>query len=186
MASPLAVVRASSYSGAEFSSGPPRTYADLDRDPVADLRKAKPAVASRDKTMVGVAALLLSTVLFPLSDMLSKTLAESYSGLQVTWMRYVVLLVAIGPVVVRRPGLVRTTRPFIQIIRGLSSATATTLALAGFVFLPVADATAIGFCAPLTEVDVFGRRESSGSRSPYPGLLSIRLEIDAAGTGDLH
>lgn len=99
--------------------------------------------------MVGVGALLLSTVLFPLSDMLSKTLAESYSGLQVTWMRYLVLLLAIGPVVVRRPGLIRTSRPVVQLVRGLSSATATTLALVGFVFLPVADATAIGFCAPL-------------------------------------
>ena len=146
MASPLAAVRARPLVEVAPALDPVRPRVSLVSVPAAtDGEKG----AVRDKTRLGMAALLLSTVLFPLSDMLSKTLAETHSGLQITWMRYVVLLLVIGPAVVRRPGLIRTARPLTQLARGISSAVATSLALVGFTFLPVADATAIGFCAPL-------------------------------------
>lgn len=146
MASLLAAVRAAPRSErAEPVSVHPRGAVA----PAAVPEGAAVGRADQDRTALGVTALIASTVLFPASDMLAKHLAETYSGLQVTWMRYVVLLLVIAPVVARRPGLLRTTRPLMQIGRGLSSAMATALALVGFMFLPVADATAIGFCAPL-------------------------------------
>lgn len=149
MASPLAADRVRP----EALSEPARS-AHLPKLVVVADSGSEPGTAStqsalKDRTAIGMAALLLSTVLFPMSDMLSKTLAETYSGLQVTWMRYVVLLLVIAPTVARRPNLLRTKRPLIQLARGLSSAMATALALVGFMFLPVAEATAIGFCAPL-------------------------------------
>ncbi|MDX7950648.1 DMT family transporter [Lichenihabitans sp. Uapishka_5] len=148
MASPLAVTRAFSGEGRATSAETPKPR--LAPRPTGDASLSPRLTANpADRTALGLGALMLSTLLFPLSDMLSKTLAETQSGLQVAWMRYVVLLIAIAPALVRRPGLLRTARPFTQLARGLTSATATALALVGFMFLPVADATAIGFCAPL-------------------------------------
>lgn len=119
--------------------------------PVRVPAETPPSTRRREgaTTGLGITAMLLSTVLFPLSDMLSKTLAVSCSGVEVTWMRYVVLLAVVGPVLLRRPALLWTARPLLQVARGLSSVAATSLALVGFMFLPVANATAIGFCAPL-------------------------------------
>jgi drug/metabolite transporter (DMT)-like permease len=91
----------------------------------------------------------VSTVLFPISDLMAKTLTDHHSGLEVAWMRYAVLLAAVLPIVLRRPALLRTTRPALQAGRGVASAAATVLALTGFAYLPVADATAIAFCTPL-------------------------------------
>lgn len=102
-----------------------------------------------DRTLFGIMALLGSTVLFPLSDMLAKMLAASYSGIEVAWMRYLVLMVAVAPLVVRSPKVLVTPKPGVQVARGLSSVCATALALIGFAFLPVADATAISFVTPL-------------------------------------
>ena len=114
--------------------------------PTARDRSVAPV---RQRTGLGIAAILLSTLLFPMSDMLSKSLASTCSGIEVTWMRYIVLLAVMAPVALRRPALLRTSRPLLQAARGLSSAMATSLALVGFMFLPVENATAIGFCAPL-------------------------------------
>ncbi|MCW6506750.1 DMT family transporter [Lichenifustis flavocetrariae] len=104
---------------------------------------------SKDRTLAGIGALLLSTLLFPIADMISKTLAVTYTGLEVAWMRYAVLVLAVAPIVLRTPSVLRAARPLLQVSRGLASAISTALALVGFMFLPVADSTAIAFCAPL-------------------------------------
>ena len=136
---------------AEEAPTPARPHVDLTVVPIAPkaAESTSSVSVSKDRTLVGIGALLLSTLLFPIADMISKTLAVTYTGLEVAWMRYAVLVLAVTPLVFRNPGVLRAARPLLQVARGLANAIATALALVGFMFLPVANATAIAFCAPL-------------------------------------
>ena len=105
--------------------------------------------AERSGHALGIFAMLASTILFPLSDLAARSLVASLPGLEVAWMRYAILIVLLAPMILRRPHLVCTACPRLQVSRGLCSVAATTLALSAFGFLPVADATAIGFVTPI-------------------------------------
>ena len=144
--------------------------------------RAVPSKAVTDRTVVGVLALLASTVLFPMSDMVAKTLTTSLSGLEVAWMRYVVLVMVVVPIIVRSRAAITASRVGLQVVRGVASAVATALAIVSFSFLPVADATAIGFVTPLivTGLAVVVLKEKVGWRrwlAAFVGFCGILIIV---------
>jgi len=98
----------------------------------------------------GILWMLATTFCFMCLDTLAKLLTESYPVPQVVWARYVfhvVLLAAfLGPRVVP---VMRSARPALQLLRSLFLLGATGFFFSGLSFIPLADASAIMFVAPL-------------------------------------
>ena len=99
----------------------------------------------------GILLLCLGVTLFGVMDGLGKLLAGRYPVAQVVWARYAfavpVLLLLTRPS--RWPGLLRCERPLLQAGRGLLPLLASVTVIVGLLFIPLADATAIGFASPL-------------------------------------
>ncbi|WP_373388945.1 DMT family transporter [Pseudomonas alcaligenes] len=103
---------------------------------------------------LGIALILAAGLLLSSQDALAKTLAASYPLLLVVCLRYLaqnlLMLVVFAP----RMGLdlVRTRRPLLQLARGLSLVGVTLLFYAGLRHIPLGEATAVIFLAPLVVV----------------------------------
>lgn len=103
---------------------------------------------------LGIALILAAGLLLSSQDALAKTLTASYPLLLVVCLRYLaqnlLMLVVFAP----RMGLdlVRTRRPLLQLARGMSLVGVTLLFYAGLRHIPLGEATAVIFLAPLVVV----------------------------------
>jgi drug/metabolite transporter (DMT)-like permease len=103
---------------------------------------------------LGIALILAAGLLLSSQDALAKTLTASYPLLLVVCLRYLaqnlLMLVVFAP----RMGLdlVRTRRPLLQLARGLSLVGVTLLFYCGLRYIPLGEATAVIFLAPLVVV----------------------------------
>ncbi|WJN58626.1 DMT family transporter [Pseudomonas sp. SO81] len=103
---------------------------------------------------LGIALILAAGLLLSSQDALAKTLTASYPLLMVVCLRYLaqnlLMLVVFAP----RMGLdlVRTRRPLLQLARGLSLVGVTLLFYSGLRYIPLGEATAVIFLAPLVVV----------------------------------
>jgi drug/metabolite transporter (DMT)-like permease len=107
--------------------------------------------ALADGTGKAIGALILATAVFAGADVAAKLLTQSMSTLQVGWFRYIVFAAAVTPLVMTAHGRKRlqTTMLRLQIGRGVALAVSTLLFIGSVAFLPVAEATAINFIAPI-------------------------------------
>lgn len=98
-----------------------------------------------------VIALLCSVTCFAMVDGLGKYLVDSYPVAQIAWARNFFFLLALIPLTPPRlwPLMVKTHRPWAIIGRSVLPLATTTLVIVGIRFIPLADATAILFVAPL-------------------------------------
>ncbi len=98
----------------------------------------------------GILWMLATAFCFVSMDALAKYLSQSYPVPQVVWARYVfhllILALVLGP---RLPRVARTGRLGLQFLRSLFLLGATGLFFAALSFIPLADATAIMFVAPI-------------------------------------
>jgi len=93
---------------------------------------------------------LFTMVIFSTQDTLSKLLVADYSPLQVAWFRFAINTALLAPFVLRARGRpLATKRPMLQLGRGLAVMASVLLFMAGLARMPLADATAINFIAPL-------------------------------------
>jgi drug/metabolite transporter (DMT)-like permease len=99
----------------------------------------------------GILLVMAAVMLFALMDAISKYLTRHYPVPFILWVRFLsfTLLVAatLGPR--QGLGLVKTTRPGIQVLRGVLLPAASLFFVLGTRTLPIADASAITFVAPL-------------------------------------
>jgi drug/metabolite transporter (DMT)-like permease len=103
-----------------------------------------------DNPLRGVMLFIGATVLFSCSDAMAKFLGQTLHPVEIGWIRYV-MFVVLAAGVVARSGRRRlwVRNPLVHLVRGLGlvgSALAFVFALR---YLPMADATAIGFVSPL-------------------------------------
>ncbi|BCH23461.1 membrane protein [Mesorhizobium sp. L-8-10] len=83
------------------------------------------------------------------SDMLSKSLSQSVSPLQIAWLRQLGLLSGVIVLLAwKGPYILRSRYPFLQFCRGLTVVVAATTFLFAIAYVPLADATAVSFVAP--------------------------------------
>ena len=111
-------------------------------------------MSTRHQPTLGILLILASGLLLAGQDALSKTLTAVYPLLLVVWLRYLsqclLMLVVFAP----RQGLalLRTRRPWLQLVRGLSLVAITLLFYSALRFIPLGEATAVIFLAPLVVV----------------------------------
>jgi drug/metabolite transporter (DMT)-like permease len=108
---------------------------------------------ARDR-LVGIVLIVLSAGAFGAVDGISKILVQTASPAQIVWARYALaipfLLLTTRPSALK--DLARTNRPGLQIVRGLAPLLVSLGMVLGVQYLPLADATAILFAAPLLVV----------------------------------
>ncbi len=153
-------------------------------------QSAEKAVPRRERTLVGVLALLACTALFPVSDTAAKMLTGVLPPLEVAWLRYLVFVIMTAPMLLRGRTMLLTDRPKLQLARALAFATSTAIAIVSFSFLPVAETTAIGFLAPVlvTGMAALFLKEKVGLRTwaaALVGLLGV-VVIVQPGSSTFH
>jgi drug/metabolite transporter (DMT)-like permease len=106
----------------------------------------------------GIAVMVLGLAIVVGADAMTKALTASYPSVQVTWARYFfhLLPMLLGMVLLRgRAGvaaMVTTRRPAMQLVRSLAFTLAAIAIISAFALLPLAEAVAISFLAPLLMV----------------------------------
>jgi drug/metabolite transporter (DMT)-like permease len=99
----------------------------------------------------GIALIIATTVCFATLDTLSKLTNRYLPVNEIIWGRYLfhglALTLLMGPKL--KLGLVRTAHPGMQILRGLILLVSSGLFMSALVYLPLAEAAAISFVAPL-------------------------------------
>src|ERR1700735_1307641 len=109
-----------------------------------------PEAARADDPLAGILLLLLAILLFSCSDATAKYLSAGLPVVEIMWLRYVVFVLMLMPSAVRSgTGILRSTRPGLQMLRGFSMLLSSLLYISALPFLPLADATSIAFVSPL-------------------------------------
>ena len=139
----------------------------------------------------GIALVVGSTLLFSLSDGTAKFLTGSLPAVEIAWIRYVIFVgFALALAAGSGPGRFRVRRPGLQVARGLGLVASSIAFIFALRYLPLADATAIGFVSPLLTamlaVPMLG--EVVGARrwvAAITGLVGA-LVVVRPGTGAFH
>lgn len=104
----------------------------------------------RDR-LIGIALICTTLLSFAFLDSLAKFLAHSLPALQIIWARYAgnVLIVAIFINHRTYPGVLRTKKPWIQIIRSMMILLSTSMNFIALRYLQLAETSSIAFTIPL-------------------------------------
>lgn len=109
---------------------------------------------TRHQPTLGILLILAAGLLLASQDALSKSLTAVYPLLLVVWLRYLSQSVLMLALFAPRMGLnlLRTQRPWLQLVRGLSLVAITLLFYSALRFIPLGEATAVIFLAPLVVI----------------------------------
>jgi drug/metabolite transporter (DMT)-like permease len=173
---------------------PPAAAARLDSAtlPLPEKKPVDAAPARADRPFRGIALILASTVFLGASDVTAKYLSASLPSIEIAWIRFAVFALIMVPAMVPGSPLfaLRTPRPGLQLMRGVALLSSSLLFISGLRFLPIAEASATGFVAPLfvTALSIMFLRESVGLRrwlATVVGLVGV-LIILRPGTSAFH
>jgi len=173
----------------------PAIAARLDRaslPPPEEKPAARRAPARADRPFKGIALILLSTTFLGVSDVTAKYLSASLPSIEIAWLRFLVFALIMVPAMVPGSPLfaMRTSRVGLQLMRGAALLGSSLFFITGLRYLPIAEASATGFVAPLfvTALSIFFLSEKVGVRrwlATATGLLGV-LIILRPGTGAFH
>ena len=119
--------------------------------PSSDIAPAAAPAAVAGAPMRGILLMLLAVFLFVIMDATGKALTADYNIWQISWARYLFHL-AILPAFLHRQSfvsIVRTSRLKLQLLRSALMLGATVFFFGAVSYIPLAEATAIGFVSPL-------------------------------------
>jgi drug/metabolite transporter (DMT)-like permease len=128
---------------------------------VRNLVNRVQAAVSADRTnlLLGITFMVIGMAVLNAMDAISKLLTVDYSGIQVAWARYTFHLLPLaliaGPRGVRR--MWSAVDPRSQILRSASLAVSAVFIILAFGLMPLADAIAVAFVAPLLIVALSAR-----------------------------
>ena len=109
--------------------------------------------------LIGIALIVMGMAVLNAMDAISKLLAADYSGIQVAWARYTFHLLPMvllaGPARLRR--MARTADLRAQVLRSAALALSAVCIIMAFALMPLADAIAVSFIAPLLIVALSAR-----------------------------
>lgn len=99
----------------------------------------------------GILLILLAVVLFSSHDALAKYLVGLYPVVLLAWFRYLAHTLLLAAALLPRQGLqvLRSRRPGLQLVRALCLLGISLLFVSGLRYVPLAEATAVIFLAPL-------------------------------------
>lgn len=130
---------------------PPPALSDA-APPLAALAPARPLALPRPEgALKGIGLIIASTLFFSAGDVAAKLMMADLPAVEVTWLRYVVFLALVVPAALAAhgPEALRTTRPKLQVLRGLAVVLSSLFFMFGLGALPVAETTAINFMSPV-------------------------------------
>jgi drug/metabolite transporter (DMT)-like permease len=150
---------------------PPAAAARLD-SAVLPLPEKKPAArrapARADHPFKGIALILASTVFLGTSDVTAKYLSATLPSVEITWIRFLVFALIMTPAMMPGSPLfaMQTNRLGLHMLRGLTILGSSLFFISGLRFLPIAEASATGFVAPLfvTALSIIFLSEKVGLR----------------------
>ena len=133
---------------------PIATAARLDSAPssLPEMKSgARKAPARADRPLKGIALILAATIFLGCSDVTSKYLSATLPSVEIAWIRFVVFVLIMSPAMLPGSPLfaLRTERRGLQLLRGAALVVSSLLFISGLRLLPVAEASATGFVAPL-------------------------------------
>ena len=174
---------------------PPAAAARLDSAPLP-LPEKKPAARSAparaDRPFKGIALILASTVFLGASDVTAKYLSATLPSIEIAWIRFLVFALIMSPAMLPGSPLygLQSSRPGLQLLRGAALLGSSLFFISGLRFLPIAEASATGFVAPLfvTALSIIFLGEKVGMRrwiATAVGLVGV-LIILRPGTGAFH
>jgi drug/metabolite transporter (DMT)-like permease len=174
---------------------PPAAAARLDSAPLRLPEKkstARAAPARADRPFRGIALILASTVFLGASDVTAKYLSATLPSIEIAWIRFLVFALIMVPATLPGSPLfaLRTGRPGLQVMRGVALLSSSLFFISGLRFLPIAEASATGFVAPLfvTALSIVFLAESVGVRrwvATAVGLIGV-LIILRPGSSAFH
>jgi drug/metabolite transporter (DMT)-like permease len=155
-------------------------------------KPAKAAPARADRPLRGILLLLVSGIFLGTSDATSKYLSATLPSIEIAWIRFLVFALIMIPAMVPASPLfaLQTKRPVLQVTRGLALLGSSLLFISGLRFLPIAEASATGFVAPLlvTALSIFFLGEKVGLRrwlATAVGLIGVTIVL-RPGTSAFH
>jgi drug/metabolite transporter (DMT)-like permease len=139
----------------------------------------------------GILWMLLSMVAFPAMDTLAKSLTQTLPVIEVVWARFFFTLVLLAAIYRHRlPRTLVSSRPGLQVVRGLIILTGAALFFAGIRFIPLSDATAVVAISPalVTALAIPLLRERVGIRQWLGVAMGFAgvLIIIRPGAGIVH
>jgi drug/metabolite transporter (DMT)-like permease len=174
---------------------PPAAAARLDSAPLPIPEKktaARKAPARADRPFKGIALVLASTVFLGTSDVTAKYLSATLPSIEITWIRFLVFALIMTPAMMPGSPLfaMQTGRLGLHLLRGMTILGSSLFFISGLRFLPIAEASATGFVAPLfvTALSIIFLSEKVGMRrwiATAVGLIGV-LIILRPGTGAFH
>jgi drug/metabolite transporter (DMT)-like permease len=180
----------------EFAVNPPiATAARLDSAPLPLPEKkssARKAPARADRPFKGIALILASTVFLGASDVTAKYLSASLPSIEIAWIRFLVFALIMSPAMLPGSPLfaLQTERRGLHLLRGAALLGSSLFFISGLRYLPIAEASATGFVAPLfvTALSIIFLGEKVGLRrwiATALGLLGVII-ILRPGTSAFH
>jgi len=127
-------------------------HAKLNRRPLAAAyHTGVPSLNNSHQPLLGALLILAAGLLLAINDGLSKYLTQLYPVILVVWVRYLVQTVLMVALFTPRMGrrVFVTLRPWPQLLRGVSLVAVSILFISGLRYIPLAEATAVIFLAPL-------------------------------------
>ena len=174
---------------------PPASAARLDSAqlPLPEKRSvARTAPARSDRPFRGIALILASTVFLGASDVTAKYLSATLPSIEIAWIRFLVFALIMSPAMLPGSPLyaLRSDRPGLQVMRGVALLSSSLFFISGLRFLPIAEASATGFVAPLfvTALSIVFLGESVGMRrwlATAVGLIGVLIVL-RPGTSAFH
>lgn len=135
-------------------------------------------------SLKGIAYMCLGVLCLALGDAVSKWLGANYSTIQIIFFRTLVSLLLIAMLAYFSGGLgtLSTRRPGVHLLRGLIYAGAMGCFVTGLSLLPLAEATAIAFAAPLfvslLSVPLLGERvQLSVALASLVGFMGVLVVV---------
>jgi drug/metabolite transporter (DMT)-like permease len=151
-----------------------------------NLPEKKPATpgapARADRPFRGIALILASTVFLGISDVTAKYLSATLPSIEIAWIRFLAFALIMSPAMLPGSPLyaLRTSRPGLQVMRGVALVFSSLLFISGLRFLPIAETSATAFVSPLfvTALSIVFLGESVGVRrwlATAVGLIGVMV-----------
>jgi drug/metabolite transporter (DMT)-like permease len=163
--------------------------------PVTEEKAAsRRAPARADRPFKGIALILLSTTFLGVSDVTAKYLSASLPSIEIAWLRFLVFAVIMTPAMIPGSPLyamrISSVGLPLMLMRGAALLGSSLFFITGLRYLPIAEASATGFVAPLfvTALSIVFLSEKVGVRrwlATATGLFGV-LIILRPGTSAFH
>lgn len=141
-----------------------------------------------NQPLKGISLIVLATLLFSTHDTLSKYLSGIYPIIMVVWVRYVLHTLLMAGIFMPSAGLrvLRTKRPGLQALRATCLLGTSLLFTSGLMFIPLAEATAVNFLAPLLvtalSVPLLGEHVTRGQwEAVLVGFVGVMIIVHPGG-----